>query len=159
MMNIDKLVETLLAHYWDEILPIDPIKIANALNVPVFERDNKMNDSFNLNGLYATYERQNSISYHVKDSLIFKRFIIAHMLGHYCLNHSTPKIEHLDIIYSKDQEEMQANQFAKLLLMPEYLVRYYYSNKNIASVEHLASIFGVSKDAMGYRLLEIQQPY
>lgn len=123
-MQINKIVEALLNNHWSGKLPIDPIQIANALNIPIYERGNSQ-DTFNVHGIYAEYDSKKTISYHTNDSLIFQRFIIAHMLGHYCLQHTQPKIEHLDIIYSKDQEEMQANQFAKLLLMPEYLVRYY----------------------------------
>lgn len=155
-MTMNNIVDTLMSNYWNGKLPVDPILIANALHISVYERGLNP-DKFNTHGMYTEYNTVKTISYHANDSLIFQRFIIAHMLGHSYLQHTQPKIETLDIIYSKDQDEIQANQFAKLLLMPKHLVEYYYSSKNIISLEHLANIFGVSKDAMGYRLLEINQ--
>ena len=46
--------------------------------------------------------------------------------------------------------EIQANWFAASLLMPEEFVKSEWENNS--NVPHLAKVFNVSREAMGYRL-------
>lgn len=92
-----------------------------------------------------------------------QRFSIAHELGHLYLhlNYSNKRVwEQLDVCdslmfrYGHDQEELEANEFAAEVLMPEeYFCKYvkFYSENNIVDISRLASKFGVSKDAIIYR--------
>lgn len=97
------------------------------------------------------------------DSAMRKRFTIAHELGHRILGHFTNDMEeHSDRAEdlfrtapedpdkATDSAEVQANQFAAALLMPEDFVR----NHHVATkdVDALAKIFRVSEAAMGFRL-------
>lgn len=85
-------------------------------------------------------------------------FTVAHELGHYILSHDKNE---LGVLYrmqkfSGDRElaEQEANFFAAYLLVPKKMLldemRKY--NLNEKDDEILASLFGVSKEVMGYRL-------
>ena len=91
-----------------------------------------------------------------------KRFSIAHELGHHFLHllHDGDFVDtELDLfrdIEDPDRDtpskraEVQANQFAAALLMPEELIRTeWQQTKNVAN---LARRFNVSEEAMGIRL-------
>jgi len=90
------------------------------------------------------------------DSAVRQNFTIAHELGHFFL-HSAELAENpgLGIYYRRDEQNIQdekekeANAFAAALLMPESLISRY---RSIASVDQLASLFGVSTVAMKFRL-------
>lgn len=88
------------------------------------------------------------------------RFTIAHEIGHLVLGH----LDELHIDVSNDQgaderpgynrqHETAANTFAANLLMPARWVR--ERARQGEPLEHLAATFGVSKLAMGYRLMSL----
>ncbi len=91
------------------------------------------------------------------DSLNRQRFTCAHELGHYVRRTSAGDLDY-DFVDRRDElasvgrdpEEIYANQFAASLLMPEDLVTEEWRN-GLAPVR-LALKFGVSEDAMNYRL-------
>jgi Zn-dependent peptidase ImmA (M78 family) len=86
-----------------------------------------------------------------------QRFTLAHEIAHYVL--------HRDMLgdgmwdsgrYESPlgpRYEEQANRLAADILMPSDLVRTYYEQEK--SVSGLAELFGVSTDAMNYRLQEL----
>jgi Zn-dependent peptidase ImmA (M78 family) len=100
-----------------------------------------------------------------------QRFTLAHELGHFRMHPGKPllvdssiKVDFRDNVSSlaTDQQEIEANQFAAALLMPETLVR----NRMRASLDagvrgrdrlvaELADAFDVSTEAMGYRLINL----
>lgn len=93
-----------------------------------------------------------------------KRFTLAHELGHFFLGHGTSQIEfrqNIDALslailgyYPYNVYEQEANEFAVELLMPEEEVR--KLNKFIDDYKMLAEIFGVSYQAMYFRLKRLR---
>lgn len=100
-----------------------------------------------------------------------QRFTIAHELGHWQLHEGKPLIVDQSVMVNKrddvssqatDREEIQANQFAAELLMPQLYVAAELRrqmNSAIGSREelitNLARAFDVSNDAMGWRLINL----
>lgn len=89
-----------------------------------------------------------------------RRFTIAHEIGHYLLHpasllhYDRPEVVHFRSKNVLGPEEREANFFAAELLMPEELLRKCIDN-GITSVSELASQFKVSKEAMSYRLANL----
>lgn len=95
-----------------------------------------------------------------------QRFTIAHELGHYLL-HKQEQV-HVDndftVVYrdsksstGEDLHEIEANQFAAELLMPEKCVEQYLAENKIkviteTTIAEMADFFGVSLQAMSIRL-------
>lgn len=147
------LADGIISKYWkDGGLPIDPIRIAAEMGVPV-----TADASLEGSGHYeptASREGGPLITYNPKESPVRQRFTIAHELGHHVLRHGardrdTPENFTLG---ASDPVEVDANKFAADLLMPPQLVRAMVEVKNIRSLRQLARLFNVSTAAMGYRL-------
>ena len=82
-----------------------------------------------------------------------KKFTLAHELGHYFLHDGVEQ----DVMFReraasghKDQLEKEADSFAAELLMPESVIRLYWTVAE--GIQQLADIFGVSYVAMSNRL-------
>lgn len=100
-----------------------------------------------------------------------QRFTIAHELGHWQLHDGKPLIVDQSIMINKrddlasqatDQEEIEANQFAAEILMPERhvtkAVRHIVRNGIKSRDEFIASLarqFDVSTEAMSWRLINL----
>lgn len=90
------------------------------------------------------------------DKIERKSFSIAHEIGHFKLH----KDIETDLFYrsqaahllgpEENQIETAANWFAASLLMPEKLVKEFWTI--VKDVEKMSKIFGVSQSAMRYRL-------
>lgn len=141
-----------------------------------FEERNEHDDEFC--GVYI--EQGNTKIIFVNSNLrqTRKHFTIAHELGHHYLGHTLKNgaiICDNSMLNAKNKErpeqEKEADFFAACLLMPERLVKKkkaeYVQDQdqqcNLFSVppsaneltNHLSGYFQVSKEAMGYRLLEL----
>lgn len=135
-------------------LPIDPIRIADALGIDVYTARMQA-------GVSGTLEKVSGsdpvIYLDQDDSLNRQRFTCAHELGHYVKRTAHGDGDY-DFVDYRDQlastgtrqEEVYANQFAAALLMPEELVR--AEHRRGSGPVRPALRFGVSDDAMGYRL-------
>lgn len=99
-----------------------------------------------------------------------RRFTIAHELGHLQMHEgdyivdSTMRVNRRDSSSStaSDRDEIDANAFAAALLMPARMVRDALERLRDSQVsnpsrviEALAEQFGVSAEAMGYRLINL----
>ncbi len=100
-----------------------------------------------------------------------RRFSIAHEIGHLRLHPGRPVIldQLVRVNYrdeksslATDQEEIAANAFAAELLMPEALVAMeverhlgLVGTSDVKLIKKLALMFDVSKDAMGFRLVNL----
>lgn len=145
----------LLGRYWDRQLPIDPVKIATAAGIAVYGRGGWGDFDYPYSGFYRILNGVPSIEYNVTEPAVRQRFTVAHELGHFALGHEDAPRDAGNFQSSGDFRERQANKFAAELLMPTSLVNHYFNNGYANSVEALASMFGVSKDAMGYRLINL----
>ncbi len=147
--------QSLLDKVWvDKGFPVDPADIASSLGVVVYEA----NAPGSISGALIKEEGKDPIIVLSKtDSRNRKRFTCAHELGHYAKrseeNAATYKYVDLRSDLSSggsDPDEIFANRFAAALLMPESAVREFVGRK--MPVFLLAETFGVSAEAMSYRL-------
>jgi Zn-dependent peptidase ImmA (M78 family) len=119
--------------------------------------------------LYAAPNQRPIIIVNKMQSMVRKRFTIAHELGHYFLGQSNEVHVDTQIMFRSQQSsganesaEIAANTFAAELLMPEQMVRQEYTKrwKNVFEdddelVGELAKLFKVSTIAMGFRLKKL----
>ena len=103
-----------------------------------------------ISGMQATYKGISFIRYNTNHSTKRNRFTVAHELGHAVLAHT---IEcNRGQFNSKVPLEIEANQFAAELLIPLSMLKdAVYTN---STVDLLAKAFWVSKDSMGWRVME-----
>ncbi|WP_158784745.1 ImmA/IrrE family metallo-endopeptidase [Pantoea sp. BAV 3049] len=147
-----KTARNLLEKYWKGGLPIDPKKIAALEGLSV-----ESCPSFaakNISGELVPSGESAVIRYNPTDSAKRQRFTIAHELGHYVLGHGhafRDPSSHFSMSYY-DPREVDANQFAAEILMPEMAVNVLVKQRKIMDVNELARIFDVSVNAMSYRL-------
>jgi len=146
----------LLARYWDRRLPIDPVKIASAAGVSVYARGGFGDGHYPYSGFYRRMENGvPALEFNMSEAPVRQRFTVAHELGHFALGHEDSPRDSGNFYASGDPKERMANKFAAELLMPGSLIRQYYNSGAAQSVEALAQLFGVSRDAMGYRLINL----
>lgn len=134
--------------------PVDPVWIAKQLGIDVIEAE--LPDD--VSGALIKEANQDPVIILSKsDSKNRKRFSCAHELGHYVhrMSNGADHYEYIDLRAQSarngtDPEEVFANQFAAELLMPTDDVREFHVKGSPAFI--MASNFGVSDDAMRYRL-------
>ncbi len=141
-------------------VPIDPVMLAHREGIRV--NNAKFADD-SMAGMIVKRGKDVTMLVDFDDPPYRKRFTIAHELGHHFL-HLMGDGEYIDKeanmfrrqpaedrrMTPEWRREIQANQFAASLLMPEDEVRRYWNERK--SIEELARIFNVSDEAMGYRV-------
>lgn len=118
---------------------------------------------FGDRGIDGAYQRARECSFllfNVDKSPQRSRFTIAHEFGHHALDHGSRPDEQINPA-SKDPREREANAFAAAFLMPGVAVeRWLESHGALDSLDlealvRLAADFGVSAQAMRYRLINL----
>lgn len=142
-------------------LPVDPFEIAKNLGIKAYSAHLDPG----VSGMLIKVAGEDPEIYvEASDSPNRRRFTCAHEIGHYVKRSATGDneweyVEHRDLLTSQgsDPEEIYANQFAASLLMPqEEVERLIKDPDNVASeTAFLAARFGVSEDAMRYRLVNL----
>ncbi len=159
MLNPSVEANNVLRDFWSGAFPVDPVIIGRSLGVQIF--DASLPDSVS-GALIKNRGQDPYIMLEETDSPNRKRFSCAHELGHYILrlqsDKNTDEYEFIDFRDSRsslgDQsEEVFANSFAANLLMPEDEVKKLYRINN--SMFYIASYFGVSPEAVKYRLINL----
>src|SRR6266404_2150109 len=157
--DIEKKASQILRLHGLFSIPVDVVTLANREGILVHNA--KFSDD-NLSGMVAKRGETVTILVNQTDVPFRKRFSIAHELGHHFLHllHDGDFVDtELDLFRDMEdpdrdtlskRAEVQANQFAAALLMPEELVRTeWQQTKNVAQ---LARRFNVSEEAIGIRL-------
>lgn len=152
--------DAVLERYWDRLLPVDPLKIAEAWGARVEEIVPSDYNNDGYSGIAVIKNGVPRIYFNPIDHSNRQRFTIAHELGHHVLGHTKDGEMHRDNVESyssgtRNIQEIQANKFAAQLLMPEKAIRYYVTRKAVTTTLGLAKIFNVSEAAMHWRLREI----
>lgn len=137
-------------------LPVDPFAIARELGINVYIDRSLPPDVSGMLRKQAGYSDP-EILLNASDSRNRQRFTCAHELGHYTQRVKSGKdgvweyVDKRDPLSSQglEPDEVYANQFAAELLMPRDVVSERAAGSNAAA---LAIDFGVSGDAMGFRL-------
>jgi len=93
------------------------------------------------------------IGYNSKHNKHRQRFTVAHEIGHLLLGHTSNNFI-LDF-YSRNPEEIEANQFAAELLMPLAMLKEDLNNGK-KDVKYIAGRYNVSEDAVWWRLLDMK---
>lgn len=138
----------LLDEYWDLQIPISPEQFAEKLGLHVTESDTMGTKS----GSYDA--KTKTIFVNANDCEERKRFTIAHELGHFCLSHgsSLRDTSRANRFVINTEHERAANQFAAELLMPAIAVKAMIDVRNVKDPVALRQAFGVSSQALYYRL-------
>ena len=166
-----KLAQKALDLGWNGNLPVNPVHIANAIQVRV-KRSNgekelvevcvRRTSGEELQGASskAFVERADSGLRYVilfnDDEIIYRnRFAIAHELGHIMLGHLTEDSDPLvHRVYSNDTREDQlANAFALALILPDRMVRWLFPGAK--TIQEFAEAFGISTSAATARVKQL----
>lgn len=138
-------------------LPVDPFVIAQKLGIKAYAAG--LDEG--ISGMLVKRAGEDPEIYvHASDSPNRRRFTCAHELGHYYKRSGTGDteweyVEHRDLLTSagNDPEEIYANKFAASLLMPREEVERRCNEGH--ALPSLAYEFGVSEDAMRFRLVNL----
>lgn len=133
--------------------PVDPIIIANELGINVrFVKFNPENKK--ISGFF--YAKRNEIFVNEEEDIYRQVFTVAHELGHKLLHQEWLKTNDYQVLWrdaslydANDIKEKEANCFAANLLVPKAILKQYYQ---VANVEELSVLFGVSRQVITYRL-------
>jgi Zn-dependent peptidase ImmA (M78 family) len=161
-VNPETDAQTLLRAAWGQQgavpLPVDPFKIAQKLGIKAFSAT--LDEG--VSGMLIKRSGEDAEIYvHARDSSNRQRFTCAHELGHYVKRSGAGDdaweyVEHRNLLSSAgtDSEEIYANKFAAALLMPKDEVMSRFKQGGTAA--SLAAEFGVSADAMHFRLVNLE---
>jgi Zn-dependent peptidase ImmA (M78 family) len=164
MPNAESDAAQLLQSAWTENdpshirLPVDPFAIARKLGIKVL-KGSLRGDVSGLLRKRPGYDPE--IILNEADSRNRQRFTCAHELGHYyqrSQNGADQNWEYVDkrdylSTQGSDPNERYANRFAAALLMPKAAIDKLGSGSPTPT---LALEFGVSSDAMGFRLKNLE---
>lgn len=162
---IEKKAQEAIKEYSFNEFPIDPVKIALKIGIPV--RDVQFKNIAKDSICGGIIKEKESIQIYVNkyDPINRKRFTIAHELGHYFLGHLENKGEyvdlHRDINNGNKINEIEANSFAAALLMEKERVEYAFNTLKKAGFSdgniicELAELFAVSTSAMSLRMQKL----
>jgi Zn-dependent peptidase ImmA (M78 family) len=151
--DAESAASELLDECWDEVLPVDPVRIAQSLGIKVL--DVSLNEDVS-GALVKKRGTDPSILLNANDTRNRKRFTCAHELGHFIRRTERPEqYEYIDYRDSRssngtEEEERFANSFAANLLMPFSLVKQFH-RQGLPDFR-MAQKFGVSRESMQYRL-------
>lgn len=161
-MDIEKKAQEILRDHNLVEIPVDPLKVARAMNIKVMNAKFSEPDKSG-----AIVKRQNTISIYVNydDPPHRKRFTIAHEIGHLLL-HMSAANDYEEIVDTEDnfrstdiiehgwseerKMEWEANIFAAALLMDGEMIKKEWKNEN--DLRMMAWKFQVSESAMAIRL-------
>src|SRR5436190_2035174 len=143
-------------------VPVDVARLAELEGVDVDRAD--FGDE--ISGLLVKHGDRATIGVNARHAAARQRFTIAHELGHYLLHSSRELFVDKDyIVHFRDENsstgydpiEVEANQFAAELIMPEVEVRQFFNEQRFdiddeGALRRLARRFQVSPTAMAVRL-------
>lgn len=138
----------LLDEYWNFNIPISPEDFARRLGLNVERIDNLGTKSGYLD------KENKKIYVNAADVPERQRFTIAHELGHYCLDHGSSLRDTTMTNWFRvnPMHERLANEFAAELLMPAIAMKAMIEVRNVKDPVALRQAFGVSSQALYYRL-------
>jgi hypothetical protein len=137
--------------------PVNVVGIAETLGIAVWESPDMGGQASGR--LFKDSENGGpsgfSIVVNTNDAYRRKRFTIAHEIAHFLLHRTEVSEELVDDTFYRsglsNQKEAEANRMAASILMPHSLIKQ-YKEQGITSVDDLADLFEVSKQAMSIRL-------
>lgn len=154
--------EALLRERGIAALPVDPFKVAGESGIEV---QAKPDTAAGVSGMLLRHGDNFGILYatHI-DNEGFQRFSVAHELGHYFLDGHIDHVLPVDGIHeshagfvSADPYELEADNFAAGLLMPESLFKKELNQREpgLEAIEYMAGLCRTSLTATGIRCAEL----
>lgn len=158
-VDIERRAKELLQEHNLYTVPVDPIKLAEILNVEVYQTNFK---NENLSGVISKDEEKVVILTASNEHYNRTRFTVAHELGHLVLHMDKNQvIEEYHRGNERSKQEIEANAFAAALLMPIDLIKLYFNEldktnlSDRSKVSILSQIFKVSESSMKYRMINL----
>lgn len=159
--EIERQASEMLKQHGLYTVPVDPVTLANRHGIKIH---NAKFATDNVSGMISKKGENINLLVNYQDAPQRKRFTIAHELGHHFLHLLEdgdfvdkdlfrPQEPLGDEMTDKKRQEVQANQFAAALLMPEELVKKAYSITS--EIAQLSLLFNVSEPAMAIRLSQL----
>lgn len=165
--KIDKCISDLLERFNISHPPVDVNKIAKKLNIEIKVKPYEGNDDLSgilVRDYHGTFIGVNAL--HLKPR---QRFTIAHELGHFLLHEVDPLFidKKISIYYRHsratdgvDEKEVEANNFAGMLLIPTKFLEDDLKKEAIDILDEevirkLAKKYKVSEQAMSIRLARL----
>lgn len=144
-MNISKIVSCLIRKHQTR----NPFELADALGINVL-----FEELGTINGYYNKPLRMKQIHINCNLDQQMRLFTCAHELGHSILhpNASTPFLRS-NTLLSVDKLEIEANEFATLLLIPDEIITE-YRELNLTA-EQFSRLLGYEQDLINLRLKHI----
>jgi len=161
--QIESRAEAILRTHGLTQAPIDPVVVAKNLGIQVFSAD--FNDDDDTCGsIEMPPDGPARLYFNRRHPTTRQRFTVAHEIGHgmFHRDHGQFVDSELNLFRVGDDSsatpekrrmEIQANKFAAALLMPRSLVS--EARKVTKDIRRLAELFGVSREAMGFRLASL----
>jgi Zn-dependent peptidase ImmA (M78 family) len=159
-LTAERAAQEILSSLWlddadEPRLPVDPFFIAETMGIQVYA----VGLAAGVSGMLRKRSGEDAEIYLQRsDSRNRQRFTCAHELGHYVWrtakgDEEWEYVEHRALLASQgsDPDEIYANRFAASLLMPREAVKTF--EEQLTTPAALAVKFGVSTDAMNYRLV------
>jgi Zn-dependent peptidase ImmA (M78 family) len=136
---------------WDRKFPVNIVAIVQSMGIELF----RYNKPVSLSGAYNPPTDENDwkprIIINTTENPLRQRFTIAHELGHHVLHGSESFRDPLHMVAVYNQKEIEANEFAANILMPEFQFRHYVESGKYRAMA-LANLFGVSRVAFSFRM-------
>lgn len=166
MSRVDNAARDLLSEFDVTTAPVDTFGLARHLGVVIVQ--SAMPED--VSGMLIREGNSSTIGLNIdqQHSRQRQRFTVAHELGHLRLHRGRPLIVDSAVrVNMRDatsaratsREEVEANKFAALLLMPESMILSEVRKVGGADPDEmratLARRFNVSLEAMGYRLVNL----
>ena len=160
-LNAEKEAKIVFEVTWaDRGVPVDPVTIGRSLGLKVLEAE--LPDEVS-GAIVKDVGADPIIMVEQRDSMNRKRFTCAHELGHFIWHSREPdtagEYAYVDLrdpqsATGHEQEEVFANGFGAALLMPADDTRKAW--RKLGSIATLSYKFGVSSEAMGFRLKNLR---
>jgi Zn-dependent peptidase ImmA (M78 family) len=107
-------------------------------------------------GLFYRHRGQVYLFVNGADPVVRQRFTLAHEFGHHRMGHE-PRVESLAAMYSRDQQEVEANYFAGAFLAPRQAIHNWAARHpepppGLELVVRVGAFFGLSPESARIRL-------
>lgn len=156
MNMIKQQADYLLNQFNGNTIPVDVIKIANNLDIEVFDEELPVYE----NGWISQVNNGRfEITINRNQAKVRRRFSVAHEIAHfifdkdYIAEHGSIDRDGNPKDASYREREIRANKFASEILMPEY--EFIEMFCQCLQIDRLADYFFVSKDAAQYRAMNL----
>lgn len=145
-----------LERYWDGVLPVKPILIANRMGISVFESSYTLVDT---SAVIGYKDGDLSVTYKTNENILRKRFIVARTIARLALNILPDEYNerYSDYLLTAKFSDRKLNNFASEILVPSQTLSFCLTNlcKTDNLFQELCEMHEVSGVLMQKRLGEL----